>query len=138
MMDLPSESVGFLLTLKSHMCTPDLLIECKCCGPGLAEFKCPSSVSGEFPSSSNIKYIVMVDGKETLKENHAYFAQVQGQMAVTKRKYCDFFVYTHAGHFLQRIHFDEHYWGKILQHLEFFCNNYLAQELVFSKIKSSL
>ena len=115
-------------------CTPDLLVECKCCGAGLAEFKCPYSISGEAPSAANLKYLVVVDGTTQLKENHSYYAQVQGQLAITKRKYCDFFVYTQAGHFLQRIYFDEDYWEKILQNLDFFFHNYLAQELVASNV----
>ena len=41
-----------------------------------------------------------------LRENHAYYAQVQGQMGVTGARWCDFIVYTKIGLYVQRIPFD--------------------------------
>ena len=74
--------------------TPDLLLECSCCGKGVLEIKCPYSIVNEIPSPDNLPYLVSSDGSVTLKENHAYFAQIQGQMAVIKRTWCYFF-FTH-------------------------------------------
>ena len=36
---------------------------------------------------------VSVFGSPALKQQHQYFAQVQGEMAITKRPLCYFFVY---------------------------------------------
>ena len=45
-----------------------------------------------------------------LKRDHAYYAQVQGQMGVTGAKWCDFIVYTSKGMYVERIAFDPNYW----------------------------
>jgi hypothetical protein len=106
--------------------SPDVLVECLCCGPGVVEIKCPYSIAHENPSHDNLNYLYLRDdGKTTLKQNHAYFAQIQGQLAI-----CDFFVYTHRVYFLERIYFDNEYWCQILNNLEIFFNSYLADELV--------
>ena len=34
------------------------------------------------------------NGKTTLKTEHKYYAQVQGQMALGERSWCDFVIYT--------------------------------------------
>ena len=90
--------------------SPDLLVDCSCCGAGLLEIKCPYSIAYENPSHANLNYLQLKDdGTTTLKQNHAYFAQIQGQLAITNRRYCDFFVYTHRRYFLERIYFDSNY-----------------------------
>ena len=67
----------------------------------------------------------------TLKRQHAYYAQVQGQMAIGQRKWCDFVVYTYKGIHVERIWFNEAYWtGQLLPKLESFYNNCFAPELV--------
>ena len=45
-----------------------------------------------------------------LKNNHDYYAQVQGQMAITGAASCDFVVYTLKGMPIQRIKFDQQFW----------------------------
>ena len=42
-----------------------------------------------------------------LKENHAYFCQVQGKMAIGCRHWCDFVVYTNKGISVERVSFNE-------------------------------
>ena len=44
-----------------------------------------------------------------LKQNHKYFAQVQEQLAVGERKWCDFVIFTNKGISIERIKFDEEY-----------------------------
>lgn len=44
-----------------------------------------------------------------LKTNHEYYAQVQGQMAITGATWCDFDVYTLKGMSIQRIKFDQQF-----------------------------
>lgn len=119
--------------------SPDLLVECQCCGPGVVEIKCPYSIAHKHPSHENLNYLCLGgNGTTTLKHNHAYFAQIQGQMAISKRNYCDFFVYTHKGYFLERINFDNNYWRQILNNLEIFFNDYLADELVHSTLREKI
>ena len=97
----------FLNADKSYLgATPDQLLGCECCGSGLLEVKCPYSIRHTKPTKDNINYILRDDVENTyrLKKDHDYFAQIQGQLAITKRKWCDFFVYTVHGFFLARIH----------------------------------
>ena len=44
-----------------------------------------------------------------LRTNHIYSAQVQGQMDISNRQWCDFVVYTTRGIHVQRIDFDKVY-----------------------------
>ena len=52
-----------------------------------------------------------------MKEDHPYYAQVQGQMAVTGARWCDFIVYTSKGIYVQRILFDPVFWTGLKQKL---------------------
>ncbi|XP_027048070.1 uncharacterized protein LOC113675668 [Pocillopora damicornis] len=107
--------------------SPDLLVECSCCGLGVLEVKCPYSIVNDLPSEDNLSYLVKINGKIVLKEKHAYFAQIQGQMAVTKRTWCHFLVYTQKGYHLALIKFNNDYWEKIKQNLIWFYNKYLSE-----------
>ena len=52
-----------------------------------------------------------------LKRDHAYYAQVQGQMGVTGAQWCDFIVYTSKGMHVERIAFDPNYWRTLRNQL---------------------
>ncbi len=65
-----------------------------------------------------------------LKVKHRYFAQVQGQMAITKRQWCDFFVTTAHGHILIRIDFDPRYWENLESQLCSFYVDYFVPLLL--------
>ena len=104
---------------------------------GLAEIKCPFSVCNLTPaeacSKPNFFCTLKVNGAThqlELKRNHPYYAQVQGQMGVTQRKWCDFIVYTEKGLSIQRIYFDEVFWKDLLTKLKEFYDNCLAPEIV--------
>ena len=82
---------------------------------GLAEIKCPykyqniSPVDAAKESDFCTKVVTKKDGRYSieLKQTHVYYAQVQGQMAITDRKWCDFVIYTSKGISIERITFDE-------------------------------
>ena len=66
-----------------------------------------------------------------LKRNHSYYCQVQGQMAITGRTWCDFVVYTTKGIAVERITFDKLFWeNELLPKLVDFFDNYVAPEIV--------
>ena len=77
--------------------SPDGLVSCDCCGQGLLEIKCPISIAHDVPSSANLAYLKY----DKLSKTHTYYTQVQGQLAITGRQWCDFFVYTKYGHYLE-------------------------------------
>ena len=106
--------------------TPDLLLECACCGKGVLEIKCPYSIVNDIPSAENLPYLEMSGGSERLKENHAYFDQIQGQMAITKRNWCYFYVYTQKGQYIEKIDFNLAYWEKIKSNLVWFYEKYVV------------
>ena len=66
-----------------------------------------------------------------LKREHPYFAQVQGQMAVGERPWCDFVIYTSQGLSVHRVLFDSDYWeNTLLPKLVSFYDNCIAPEIV--------
>ena len=106
---------------------------------GLAEVKCPFSFKHVSPSvaalSSTFCCELVTDsgGSEhlRLKHTHPYFCQVQGQMAITGRSWCDFVMYTEKGLSVERIPFDSTFWEKeLLPKLVAFYDNCLAPEIV--------
>ena len=66
-----------------------------------------------------------------LKRDHLYFAQVQGQMAVGERPWCDFVIYTTQGLRVHRVLFDSDYWEEsLLPKLVSFYDKCVAPEIV--------
>ena len=68
---------------------PDGLLRCDCCGNGCLEIKRPYAVRDK-----NIEVPWLVESDETipLSKSHCYAYQVQLQMFVSSRDYCDFAV----------------------------------------------
>ncbi|KAE8742512.1 hypothetical protein FOCC_FOCC011922 [Frankliniella occidentalis] len=73
--------------------TPDFLID----DDGIGEVKCPYTTRNHPVGPQYQPYLRYAKDKITvkLKKNHAYYYQVQGQLMVTGRMYCDFIVYTY-------------------------------------------
>ena len=92
----------------------------------VVEIKNPLSIADEIPSAHNLSYLCMCNGKVALKQQHQYFAQVQGEMAITKRPLCYFFVYTRKGYHLETIRFNATYWCRLEENLTWFYNNCLS------------
>ena len=67
----------------------DLLASCSCCGEGVVEIKCPYTCKNVSPLINPPSFLEVVNGAMKLKTSHPYYAQVQGQMGVTGRKWCD-------------------------------------------------
>lgn len=58
------------------------------------EVKCPFSIKDEFIGADNYKHIEVINDEFCLKENSPYYFQIQTQLLVTERSYCDFFIWT--------------------------------------------
>ena len=95
--------------------SPDGLISCSCCGDGLLEIKCPYKHRDEHPHQVNDSRfcLCLVDGAVMLSFKHDYYIQVQGQMAICNREYCDFVCWTPKGMHVERISFDPSVFDKI-------------------------
>ena len=95
-------------------------------GEGLLEIKCPVSrktVKDLAASRKNVYLITGQDGILSLKRTHAYFTQVQFQMAVTGRLWTNFVVFTVPDEgkedgdiIVERIPFSPVFWKKKLLH----------------------
>ena len=115
--------------------TPDLEIDCACHGPGLVEIKCPASLIGKVPQKDNYKHLEARECENKLRKSSEYYFQLQGQMAVTKRNYCDFFVFTTEGYHLERIKFDNVCWTDMLHNLSLFWTKFVAPEILFGRLE---
>lgn len=87
--------------------TPDGLIECDCCGEGVLEVKCPFKHRDKHPHDAvvDLQYCLRNDDDGTvhLRCDHQYYYQVQGQLAICEKEYCDFVCWTPHGIHIERI-----------------------------------
>jgi hypothetical protein len=140
-----------------HAASPDGLVTDITGEKGLLEIKCPFclneqplEVTGR-PTCTCTPYVDIAaklpsycinDGNSVkLKETHRYYAQVQGQMGITGRYWCDFVVFTgHAtqGLHIQRINFDKLYWEDICSKLCQFYYKFCLKELKGREIKKGV
>ena len=106
---------------------------------GLAEIKCPYSMRNKTPLEAaesrdfccQLELISSGSRSLKLKRSHPYFCQVQGQMAITERDWCDFVVYTPKGISIERIPYDAEFWtNELLPKLTMFYDNCLGPEIV--------
>ena len=94
---------------------------------GLLEIKCPYKYRDLLPSEAAEQTdfcLEFVHGELKLKTSHAYYYQVQGQMAVAQVEWCDFAVYTTKGMHVQRINFNRPVWQSMFDKLTDFYFKY--------------
>lgn len=117
--------------------SPDGLVTCD--GElGVLEIKCPYKNRDKTPQQAceDPKFFChIVNGSVTLKRNNKYFYQIQGQMALTRRNFCDFFVWTLVGFSVERIYFDSAIWAELSGKLRSFYLNFILPELFTERVK---
>ncbi|XP_069133552.1 uncharacterized protein [Argopecten irradians] len=130
--------------------SPDGLVYCTCekckvLGHGLLEIKCPASLKWRMSTPQkcaedpNFYCYLNQNCEVTLKENHAYFYQIQGQMAITGRKWCDFVVWTCSGKAsVQRVLFNEDLWSEMNYKLNQFYKESFLPELFSRRVSRGL
>ena len=84
---------------------------------GLVEIKCPFGIRNK-PAPVPFK---------SISEQPHYYAQIQVQLHVTIRRWCDFFQWTPKGEQLQRVHYDGHEAVKMFDELRRFHSRYLSE-----------
>lgn len=105
---------------------------------GFLEIKCPYSARNVTPTEACTHHNFFCTLQTTegisqlmLRPSHPYYCQVQGQMAVGGRPWCDFIVYTTKAISVQRINFDSNFWeNTLLPTLNDFYDNCLGPEIV--------
>ncbi|CAH3136570.1 unnamed protein product, partial [Pocillopora meandrina] len=83
---------------------------------GIAEVKCLYTKYRVTPldACTDAKFFMEQIGAS---ENHLYYAQVQGHMAVVGARWCDIIVFTSKGIYVQRILFDPVFQAVLVQKL---------------------
>ena len=101
---------------------------------GILEIKCPYSARTLTPEAAcqelNRFCSNLVDGRVSLKKTHNYYFQVQGQLAITQRPWCDFCIWTPHGISVERITRDNAFWeNKMFPKLKKFYLKYYLPEM---------
>ena len=112
--------------------SPDGLISCKCCGEGLIEIKCPYKFRDQDPRTVVADKTFYLEEDKSgihLSYKHEYYVQIQGQLSICERDYCDFICWTPHGMFIERIIKDETF-DSIKPLLDKFFKNVLLPRLL--------
>jgi len=113
--------------------SPDGLVNCKCCGAGLCEIKCPYTAKDGLPTDAANKkdYCLKKDGDSVyLNTSHHYYYQVQCQLFVSGLDYCDFIIWTPQGLYVERILPDVEFWVVAVAKATTFFNKCVLPEIV--------
>ncbi len=102
---------------------------------GIVEVKCPyNGRNSQISPSKLFPFLKQEDEKLELKRNHRYFYQIMGQLAISRRQYCLFVVYTHCDLFVQKIIYESTFFDQeMLPKLKDFYDNdyrpYVASQM---------
>ena len=69
------------------------------------------------------------NGNITLKTNHRYFTQIQGQMGVCKMDMCHFVVFTLVDFVVISVRFDQLFWQNLLEKIQLFYTSHVIEKL---------
>ena len=72
-----------------------------------------------------------------LKRTHAYFYQVQGQLAICEREYCDFVCWTSKGIVIERMYRDRCFFADVLKVLKTFFVQVILPRVLAGKYVTS-
>ncbi|XP_078658592.1 uncharacterized protein LOC144903975 [Branchiostoma floridae x Branchiostoma belcheri] len=123
--------------------TPDGMVECRCCGTGVCEMKCPFSAKDLLPTdlaSTGNFCLKKTNDTVHLDHSHAYYYQAQAQIFICDVEYCDFVIWTNKGVYIERILPNEAFWNNIILKSKEFFDKAILPEIVgkwYSKTQSS-
>lgn len=110
--------------------TPDGLVG----SDSILEVKCPISCKDLTPEEGILaKKITFWNNTNlgSINREHNYFYQIQGQLHVTKRKFCYFVLWTPTGIRWEKVTRDDEFWeSKMIQKLKMFYYDCLLPELI--------
>ena len=112
--------------------SPDGIINCKCCGKGTLEVKCPYCYKDGLPEDDVGFCMLKMDDSWALKRDHQYYYQVQLQMYVCHVVYADFVVWTEgtADPIVERIAADYQFVSSKLTDVKYFFIYGILPEIV--------
>ena len=100
--------------------SPDGLKSCDCCGSGIIEIKCPYKYSPQDVQDPKFYLELDDEGELHLSKSHEYYYQVQGQLSVCEKDYCDFVCWTPKGIHVERITQDPEHFKQTKTALDYF------------------
>ena len=114
--------------------SPDGIVSCQCCGEGLIEIKCSYSYQNTTPREGaclDHHYHVYLDENDNvrLKPGSSWYVQIQGQLGVCGKKWCDFILFTRKDFIVDRIYFDHEIYSQIVQASRKFFDRYIVKAL---------
>lgn len=150
--DIKVEETGFWVHPKFPElgCSPDGLVTDNCEGEhrhGLLEIKCPKILEGKdvtkfetvLTKSQVARFCLhWKNNKIILRRSHQYYHQIQMQMGILGRKWCDFVVWSSVNLVVERIKFDESFWNSLRRKLVVFHHMYVCPEHFQMKIPREL
>lgn len=112
--------------------SPDGMCNCECCESALLEVKCPYCVRDSVVSDLTFKnsFLKTIGDQLLLKTDHAYYYQIQMQLALTERNCCYLVVWTKQNFETIKVHFDEPFWLQKRAEAENFFQQVLLPELM--------
>lgn len=119
--NLKTENSGLFICVGKPFlgATPDALVQ----NDTIVEVKCPfNGCRDEIEPGKNFSFLCYdINNHIVLNKASKYYDQVQGQLFVTKRRYCFFVVYTFKDIFVEKIEYDADYCtGSLIPKLELF------------------
>ena len=127
-------------------CSPDGLIYENGSLTKVVEIKCPLVLEALHPADiiklkPKQRYTLCYEvnnGAMKLKEKHAYYFQIQMQMAVTDVAFCDFVVWSPKGILVQTVGRDDQFWNQLYPKLLGFHHTILMPEYLEMRIPRRL
>ncbi|XP_052777885.1 uncharacterized protein LOC128215218 [Mya arenaria] len=98
-------------------------------GKAYRYLECPETVKAQIPTVDNIKYLLEENGKIVLDSKHPYYFQIQGQMGILGRSFCDLFIYTLHGSLTVRVCFDMQFGSSLENGLSSFWTKHMFQAI---------
>lgn len=123
---------GFVIDVQKSFigASPDAFVECSCCNKGVIEVKCPHCMKERLPEEVENLCMVKDDGLWRLKRDHAYYYQVQTQLHVCKRSYCDFVVWSEMEVIQERIEVDGDFFKSFEPDVQHFFTYSILPEII--------
>ena len=122
--------------------SPDGITFCSCCGTGLLEIKCPYKYRDcDIKSINDSDFYLQLNTNDEWELNvtHEYYFQIQGQMGIWDKPYCDFVCWTLKGSsIVVRVEYDHDFFQQMVVRLHHFFKTYLLPELMTQKLKVTM
>ncbi|WAR15484.1 hypothetical protein MAR_005589 [Mya arenaria] len=109
--------------------TPDGLRSCLCLGQGLVEIKCCFKNRNADIADISVSSFYLDENKH-LKRTLRYNTQVQFQMYVCGKSFCDFVVYTHKGIVIETIPYNPDFVNELISKCTQIAINDLLPEII--------